>query len=233
LPLPLAQLGQVVVGFFFPCRCVGCGKVGEFLCVGCCQQLPRLLPPFCRKCGKPESSGDLCATCWGHQTEIDGIRSPFHFDGVIRQAVHELKYHKLKAISACLAKLLAVYLQANPVPGEVLVPVPLYPRRLRERGYNQSSLLTRELGKLVGLPVVEDSLYRFKDSLPQARTATVEGRRRNVANAFTCRGQRLNGRRVLLVDDVCTSGATLEACAAALKAAGAVSVWGFTLASET
>lgn len=233
LPLPLAQFGEVVVDFFFPCRCVGCGKVGEFLCADCCQQLPRLLPPFCHKCGKPESSGGLCATCWGHQTEIDGARSPFRFDGAIRQAIYELKYHNLKAISACLAKLLATYLQANPVPGEVLAPVPLYPRRLRERGYNQASLLTRELGKLVGLPVVEDSLYRFKDSLPQARTATVEGRRRNVADAFTCRGQRLNGRRVLLVDDVCTSGATLEACAAALKAAGAVSVWGFTLARET
>jgi len=233
LPLPLAQFGEVVVDFFFPCRCVGCGKAGEFLCASCCQKLPRLLPPFCRKCGKPESSGGLCATCWGHQTEIDGVRSPFRFDGVIRQAIHELKYHKLKAISAYLAKLLAAYLQANPVPGEVLVPVPLYPRRLRERGYNQSSLLTRELGKLVGLSVVEDSLYRFKDSLPQARTATVEGRRRNVANAFTCRGQRLNGRRVLLVDDVCTSGATLEACAVTLKAAGAVSVWGLTLARET
>ena len=206
--------------------------MGDFLCSSCYQKLPRILPPFCRKCGKPESSGGLCPTCWGWQTEIDGIRSPFRFDGAVRRAVHELKYHNLKAISGCLAELLVAYLQANSVTGEILVPVPLHPRRLRQRGYNQSSLLARELGKLTTLPVIEDCLFRSKDSLPQAKTATVEDRRSNVANAFACRDQRLSGRHVLLVDDVCTSGATLEACAAALKATGAISVWGLTLARE-
>lgn len=233
MPLSSGQLQEIVVDFFFPRRCVGCGRTGDFLCTSCCQKLPRLLPPFCQKCGKPESSDNLCPTCWGQQNEIGGIRSPFRFDGVIRQAIHELKYRNLKAISGCLAKLLADYLQVNPVPGEVLVPVPLHPRRLRERGYNQSSLLARELGRLVALPVIEDSLFRLKDSLPQAKTATVEGRQRNVADAFACRDQRLSGKHALLVDDVCTSGATLEACAAALKAAGTVSVWGLTLARET
>lgn len=233
LPLSLGQLQEIVVDFFFPRRCVGCGRVGDFLCTSCCQILPRLLPPFCLKCGKPESSGGLCPTCWGWQAEINGIRSPFHFDGVVRQAIHELKYHNLKAISGCLAGLLATYLQVNPMPGEVLVPVPLHPRRLRQRGYNQSSLLAQELGRLTALPVVEDCLFRFKDSLPQARAPTVEDRRRNMADVFACLDQRLSGRHVLLVDDVCTSGATLEACAVALKAAGAVSVWGLTLARET
>jgi ComF family protein len=151
----------------------------------------------------------------------------------MRQAIHELKYHNLRAICSSLAEFLAAYLQVNPVPGEVLVPVPLYPRRLRERGYNQSSLLARELGRLTALPVVEDSLYRSKDGLPQAKTATAEDRRRNVTDAFSCRDGKLSGKHVLLVDDVCTSGATLEACAVALKAAGAVSVWGLTLARET
>ena len=151
----------------------------------------------------------------------------------MRQAIHELKYHNLRAICGSLAEFLAAYLQVNPVPGEVLVPVPLHPRRLRERGYNQSGLLARGLGKLTALPIVEDSLYRSKDGLPQAQTATAEDRRRNVADAFSCRDQKLSGKHVLLVDDVCTSGATLEACAVALKAAGAVSVWGLTLARET
>jgi ComF family protein len=127
---------------------------------------------------------------------------------------------------------MANYLQDNPVHGEVLVPVPLHLRRLRERGYNQSSLLAGELGKLIALPVIDDSLCRLKDSLPQARTTTVEERRRNVANAFACRDEKLSGRSVILIDDVCTSGATLESCAVALKAAGAVSVWGLTLARE-
>ncbi|MBM4445859.1 MAG: ComF family protein [Chloroflexi bacterium] len=232
LSLLTGQLQEKIVDFFFPRRCVGCEKIGDFLCVGCSQKLPRLLRPFCQKCGKPESSGGLCPVCWGQQTEIDGIRSVFRFDGVARQAIHELKYRNLKAISGCLAILMANYLQDNPVHGEVLVPIPLHPRRLRERGYNQSTLLAEELSKLIALPVIDDSLRRLKDSLPQARTATVEERKRNVENAFACRDEKLNGKSVILIDDVCTSGATLEACAEVLKVAGAVSVWGLTLARE-
>ncbi len=232
LSLPMGQLKEKVIDFFFPRRCVGCGKEGDYLCARCTRALPRLLPPICQKCGKPESSGSRCAICWGRQTEIDGIRSLFHFEGVIRQAVHELKYNNLKAISGCLAVLMANYLKDNPMQGEVLVPVPLHPRRLRERGYNQSALLARELGKLMSLPVVEDSLHRYKDSPPQARAETVEERWRNVRAAFVCLDGQLSGRRVVLVDDVCTSGATLEACAVALKDVEVISVWGFTLARE-
>lgn len=232
LSLLTGQLQEKLVDFFFPRRCVGCGKIGDFLCAGCRQKLPRLLRPFCQKCGKPESSGGLCPACWGQETAIDGIRSVFRFEGVVRQAIHELKYRNLKAISGCLATLMDNYLQDNQVQGEVLVPIPLHLRRLRERGYNQSSLLARELGKLIALPVIDDGLHRLKDSLPQARTTTVEERRRNVANAFACRDEKLSRRSVILIDDVCTSGATLEACAKALKGAGAVSVWGLTLARE-
>jgi ComF family protein len=127
---------------------------------------------------------------------------------------------------------MADYLQDNPVHGEVLVPVPLHSRRLRERGYNQSNLLAQELGKLIDIPVIDGSLRRIKDSLPQARTTTIDERRENVKEAFTCQGEELKEKHVILIDDVCTSGATLEACAVALKAGGAISVWGFTLARE-
>ncbi|MBM3119032.1 MAG: ComF family protein [Chloroflexi bacterium] len=232
LSLLTGQLQEKVVDFFFPRRCVGCGKIGDFLCTSCCQKLSRLLPPFCQKCGKPESSGPLCATCWGWRSQITGIRSPFRFEGIIRQAIHELKYNNLKAISSCLAILIADYLRDNPIQGEVLVAVPLHPRRLRQRGYNQSGLLARELGRLISLPVVEDNLYRLKDSSPQARADAVEDRWKNVKGAFACRDKKLRKRHIVLIDDVCTSGATLEACATALKAAGALSVWGLTLARE-
>jgi ComF family protein len=113
----------------------------------------------------------------------------------------------------------------------MLVPVPLHPKRLRERGYNQASLLSKELGKLVGLPVEDDTLIRVKDSVPQARTRSAIERRRNVQDAFASH-QRLEGKQILLIDDVCTTGATLDACATALKAAGAGSVWGLTVARE-
>jgi ComF family protein len=163
---------------------------------------------------------------------IDGIRSPFKFDDVMRKAIYELKYRNLKAISPCLAELLTDYLKSNPLVGEVLVYVPLHPHRLRERGYNQSSLLARELGKRIDLPVIENCLIRVKQAQPQVKAGNVVERRRNVVNAFECRDGKLAGKKIILIDDVCTSGATLESCAATLKSEGSVSVWGLTLARE-
>lgn len=162
---------------------------------------------------------------------IDGIRAPFRFEGTVRRAVHCLKYQNLRALVRPLAGLMADYYLSTPLPGEALVPVPLHPRRLRERGYNQSALLARELGKLIGLPVVETCLTRSRYASPQARSGAVSERRANVRGAFIADGQ-LGHKKVLLVDDVSTSGATLDACAAALKLAGADQVWGLTLARE-
>jgi len=135
-------------------------------------------------------------------------------------------------LAVTLAKLLQDYLVTNPLPGEVLVPVPLHQKRARERGYNQSSLLAKELGKLTSLPVVDNCLIRQRHAPPQAKTSTVAERWSNVANAFTCCDHRLRDKQVLLIDDVSTSGATLDACAAALKASGTTTVWGLVLARE-
>ncbi|MFC1967206.1 ComF family protein [Chloroflexota bacterium] len=163
---------------------------------------------------------------------IDGIRSPFLFTGVMRQAIHQLKYRNLRALAPSMSRMLADYLAGNPMPAGVLVPVPLHPRRLRERGYNQSSLLARELGKITGLAVIEDCLVRQGHTVPQARTSSLAERRLNMEGAFTCRNGRLGGKQVLLIDDVATSGATLNACAVAVKAAGAESVWGLAVSRE-
>ena len=228
----LAKVGGIALDLLFPRWCVGCGKEGDLICYFCRCLLPRIMPPLCPRCGKPQSSGIPCPSCVGWQAKIDGIRSPFQFDGVMRQAIYQLKYKNLRALAELLAELLQDYLATNPVPGEVLVPVPLHQKRLRERGYNQSNLLARELGKLINLPVVDDCLIRHQHAPPQARTATIDERQQNVANAFICRDHRLKDKQVLLIDDVSTSGATLDACAAALKATGTTSVWGLVLARE-
>ena len=230
--LRLDKLVGLAVDSFFPRRCIGCGQVGSFLCPECLRKLPRLLSPLCPTCGRPQASGIVCPSCRQRETEIDGIRSVFRFDEVIRKAIHQLKYGNLKAISPCLAELLTDYLRSNPLPGEALVCVPLHPRRLKERGYNQSSLLARETGRRIDLPVIEDCLIRVKQARPQARAVDVEERRRNVADAFVCRDEKVSGKQIILIDDVCTSGATLESCATALKNKGATSVWGLTLARE-
>jgi len=108
----------------------------------------------------------------------------------------------------------------------------LHHKRLRERGYNQSLLLAFELGKLSGIPVRPDILKRHINTPPQARTASSIERHRNMHEAFTSADGKLKDKRVLLIDDVSTSGATLDACASALKQAGALSVWGLTVARE-
>lgn len=228
----LTKLKGIALDLLFPRWCVGCGREGDFICSACLKSRVGITPPLCPRCGRPQLNAVLCPVCVGWPAAIDGIRAPFKFDGVVRQAIHELKYNNLRAIAPLLGQWLADYLKANPLPVEVLVPVPLHRKRLRERGYNQSRLLAGELARLTGLPLVDDCLVRERYTTPQARTPNVDERRNNVAEAFACRDRRLEGKPVLLIDDVATSGATLDACARALKESGVSSVWGLVLAKE-
>jgi competence protein ComFC len=227
-----AKLKREALDLLFPKWCIGCGREGAFICPSCRELMPRLVPPLCPRCGLPQPEGRLCPGCVSWPAAINGIRAPFRFEGLVRTAVHQLKYQNLRALSETLAGFLGDYLAVSPIPAAVLVPVPIHDRRLKERGYSQSRLLAQELSRLTGLPLVADYLIRERPAPPQARTETVAERRSNVAGAFTCRDRRLSNKPVLLIDDVATSGATLDACATALKAAGASSVWGLVLARE-
>jgi len=124
------------------------------------------------------------------------------------------------------------YFLDNGLDGDMLVPVPLHERRLRERGYNQSQLLAADLSQQVSVEVNAALVKRVRNTGPQARSAGVYQRRVNMENAFVCTSGEAAGRDIIVVDDVCTSGATLESCASALKSAGANRVLGFTLARE-
>ena len=232
---PAMHLKRLALDLLFPRWCIGCGGEGDYICGACLRTLKVITPPVCARCGRPQSDGSTqggCPGCAGWQAGIDGIRAPFLFDGLIRDAIHELKYRNLRALAPSLAGLLHSYLAENPVPGDCLVPVPVHRKRLRERGYNQSALLARGLGRLNGLPVVADCLTRRRYTPPQARSSGINERHNNVADAFTCRDGHLKDKKVILIDDVSTSGATLSACAGALKAAGAAAVWGLVIALE-
>jgi ComF family protein len=226
------KLGEIALDILFPRYCVGCGKEGSFICDSCLRLQPLIMNPICPLCGRPQASGMLCSDCIRWKADIDGIRSPFRFEGVIQQAVYQLKYRNLRSIAPMLAGFLYDFMKTNPVQGDVLVPVPLHKSRNRERGYNQSTLLAKELAKLSGLLLIQNSLVKHKKSIPQARSANVEERKKNVSGVFSVCDGRLKGKTVILIDDVSTSGATLDACAGVLKKAGAVSVWGLTLARE-
>lgn len=153
------------------------------------------------------------------------------YEGVARQAIHGFKYRHRQTLAVPLARLVARELQRRPLQVDLLVPVPLHPRRQEERGYNQSALLAEELAELLGVPVVE-CLERYRETTAQAGLQA-PARRRNVQHAFRCRDESaLANRRVGIVDDVCTTGATLEDCARALKEAGVASAWGIAIARD-
>jgi ComF family protein len=221
----LSELKGAALDLLFPRWCTGCGRKGDLMCKACSEALPHLLPPPCSRCRRPLSGGAKCPSCQGGILELEGLRSPFRLEAVVRQAVHHLKCKNVRAPATPLAQLLADYLSVSLIPRPILVPVPLRPRR-QERGYNQSSLLAQELGRLIGSLVVTGSPLSQRVSLAQAKATATEARRSNVADACACRDGRLRGREVFLTDDVCTTGATLNCCAEALKAAGAASVWG-------
>ncbi len=163
---------------------------------------------------------------------IDGIRSAFLLEDGVRKAIHQFKYSNRQSLTVGLARLMADRWHSNPMPSDLLVPVPLHPARQRERGYNQSDLLARALGDMISLPVVTTGFNRVRHTQSQMSLNAAD-RRENVQGAFVYNSRRdniISDRRVVVIDDVCTTGSTLEACSLALKDAGASTVWGFTLA---
>jgi ComF family protein len=217
------------VDILFPPRCVGCHRVGVWLCAECLNQVSPVEPPICARCGDPIVAGGLCARCQTTPLRIECIRSAVYFEGVLRDAIHELKYQGRIELASPLGSLMAAYWMEHPMPVDVVVPVPLHPARLRARGYNQAALLAREMAGQVGLNVDERLLIRQRATPPQVEL-NAQQRRENVRNAFRWSGNGLAGQRVVLVDDVCTTGATLDACAVALCEGGAHSVRALTLA---
>src|SRR5207244_96250 len=145
----------------------------------------------------------------------------YPFEGVLRAAVLALKYRRCTRLAGFLAPALVAALQARPLSVDLVVPVPLSRARRARRGFNQSELLARPMAATVGWPINTEALVRNRDTLQQIRLSALE-RRRNVEGAFTVPdAATVAGKRVLLVDDVCTTGATLGECAKALRGAGA------------
>jgi ComF family protein len=229
----LRLAGRSFLDLLYPPRCVGCGSHESWFCATCLASVELLRSPVCAKCGRPDSREGLCPSCSKEPLQIDAIRSVAYFAGPLREAIHHFKYRNLRALAYPLGELLVDYWRNSPLPADSLLAVPLHSRRERERGYNQAHLLAEVLGRSVGLPVFASGasgvLRRRRETWPQVELNGAE-RKANVAGAFHCESEQVAGRRIVLVDDVCTTGATLEACSAALQQAGAVAVWGLTLA---
>ena len=216
-----------------PARCGGCDALGELFCVRCRAATRKLEEPLCPRCGAElESARRRDCGCRARLRHLARIRSYGVYDGPLERALHRFKYRGRRSLAQPLALLLAERLAVDGLAGEAISWVPLCARRLRQRGYNQAELIARALAGLTSLPLLERGLKRLRETPTQVG---LDRPRRliNVADAFGYQGRPIGGRSILLLDDVATTGATLDACAAALKAAGSGPVFGFTVARAT
>jgi ComF family protein len=228
---PLGGLWELL----FPSRCLGCDQRGMLLCTDCRPTVPWLPTDVCPRCAARSSGGRVCRRCAGSgaRRHLASVRAACTFDGVVRTAIHHLKFRQARYMASLLAQLLAKGLARRPIEADLVLPVPLSPSRHRQRGYNQSELIALAVKRLGHLPAPSpDSLTRVRDTRPQVGLPAAE-RLRNLRGAFRCEAPKLvAGRRCLLIDDVMTTGATLEACAEPLVQAGAERVRALVVARE-
>lgn len=219
-----------VLDLFLPPVCVGCEKVEIWLCDACAAKLPLLTAqPVCERCGKPWDGAGLCSVCQKTPLHVAPIRSAFLFGGQIQEAIHALKYRAAADVVTPLARRMAEAWRAYGMHSDLLAPVPLYPPREIRRSYNQSALLAQALGVQLGIPN-RNVLARVRNTASQTKLKR-DQRRENVKEAFICLPDAaVAGKCITLIDDVATTGATLEACALALLSQGARTVNAFTLA---
>ncbi len=221
------SLHRALIDLLFPPRCVTCRRVGVWFCDACQSSMERIRAPLCERCGRPLPHPP-CSYCLARPLVIDGTRAIAFFEHKTRDAIHAFKYAKRVELAPIFAALLDDYLRDQRIPFDVVIPVPLHADRERARGYNQSRLLARELQARHGGAVWDDALTRARATRPQVELDAAE-RRENVKDAFIA-SERVHGKQILLLDDVCTTGATMDACAVALKRQNAQSVWGLAIA---
>jgi competence protein ComFC len=206
--------------------------VGSWLCERCRRRIRFLEEPTCHRCGVEVEHVRKQCGCRGRLHALSRLRSAVAYEGPIELAVQRFKYDGWRRVAEPLALLLAERLVVEGIAAQWVVPVPLHPVRLRQRGFNQADLIVRELTKRLALQRPPGELVRTRPTPPQVGHDRL-WRLENVRGAFNWRGDDLAGRSLLLVDDVATTGATLEACAEALRARGAGPVIGASVARVT
>ncbi|MCX7915382.1 MAG: ComF family protein [Verrucomicrobiae bacterium] len=236
------DVGRTLIGLIWPRACLVCDHPIEAtnhaaaLCVACQQQIPWIEPPFCERCGLP------FAGAMNEPFQCEHCRSlTFHFryavaavraEGVPRQAIHRLKYERRWMIGPVLAEWLIkaarTWVDWNEVDG--IVPIPLHPRKKKIRQFNQAEWLADALSQVVARPVIRDAVVRVRDTPTQTLLGR-EARARNLRDAFAVRKPKaVAGQRLVLVDDVFTTGVTMDACAKVLRDAQAADVVALTVA---
>jgi ComF family protein len=236
------QLFRHILDIVFPTSCSFCSNpIGDstipYFCTACWADFAPIQGPVCPHCGRPFDSPEsltnspdhVCLACRREPPRYDQALSIGYFEGSLREAVHQFKYRPCRSLGRPLGEWMAANVRMVTAI-DVVMPVPLHKKRLRERGFNQALLLAHRMSEAHRLPYCCDNLYRVRPTRPQVELTGAE-RVRNVAGAFALRQpEEVRDRTVVLVDDVFTSGATMNECARVLKDVGAARVIAFTLA---
>jgi ComF family protein len=233
------DLFQAAVSLLYPPTCTICRKnvrAGEYLCDSCEEKIIRIRPPFCQTCSEPfDGSIDnmfTCANCAHRTIYFEAAIAAYRGRGIVRNVIHDFKYNRQIHLRHLVGRWLVAGLDDDRLRDrrfDVIVPVPLHPARERERGFNQASLLAELLSKQTSIRC-RPLLQRIRYTTTQTALDRSE-RMENLHNAFRLRKKAdVRGLRVLLIDDVLTTGSTLSECARVLKRAGAISVHAATAA---
>lgn len=238
----LVKIKNLILYLLFPRTCFCCGidlpaNEQGFLCKECLKKLKKPGPIICQRCGITlKDGGAHCFNCRGTKAKhfkCSLIRSALDFNEPSRSLIHGLKYEKYTNIAKFFAPLMNKTLLENPnmLEAEYFVPVPIHKKRFKKRGFNQAEVLARELSALADIPVL-NALERIKNTKSQTKL-TKRQRAENIKEAFICScPKEIKKKAIILIDDVCTTGATLEECAKVLKKAGAREVYAICATKE-
>lgn len=229
------KIKKLILDTFFPIQCLGCGKFDQWICDNCHKTFPILTEQHCPICKKNiTQNGEVCFACQKKEDpDLTGvfIASTYQSE-LLKTTVHHYKYRFVEKLSEPLALLIAQALQNSKLPTpDLIIPVPLHKRRLRWRGFNQAKTLADSLD--LNIPIINNVLIRKKYTIPQVKMKNKNQRMKNLNGAFEIKNtEKIKDKKILLVDDIITTGTTLSICATILKQAGAKEIRALVIARE-
>jgi ComF family protein len=222
----------------FPNRCIVCNQIihfreKKFFCNSCSDILKRIHGKRCIRCSKLIKFGDLCNDCTSKKIFFDKNFSLFAYDGLIQNIINKFKFQDHPYIGKVLGEVMASHINLfEDMRFDFIVPIPIHMFRRRKRGFNQSEIISSAISKALSLPIKSKSLIRVKNTKPQWRLNPDE-RANNLIGAFKANKSLVEGKNIFLIDDIFTTGTTINKCAEVLKTSGASSVCSYTFAITT